>query len=61
MKNSTEEYFSLLNEIFVLLFLQGIDQMDTSIAAVAAFNPEATFPEADPFDTSFVLGPKRVN
>ena len=35
--------------------------MDTSIAAVAAFNSDVTIPEADPFDTSFVLGPKRVN
>lgn len=34
--------------------------MDTSIAAVAAFNSEVAIPENDPFDTSFVLGPKRV-
>lgn len=36
---------------------QGIDQMDTSIAEVA-FNFEKTPSEKDPFDTSFVLGPK---
>lgn len=36
---------------------QGIDQMDTSIAEVT-FNFGKTVPEKDPFDTSFVLGPK---
>lgn len=35
--------------------------MDTSIAAAAAFNSEIPMPENDPFDTSFVLGPKRVS
>lgn len=38
---------------------EGINQMDTSIAAAAAFNAEIPLPENDPFDTSFVLGPKR--
>ncbi|KAG8176656.1 hypothetical protein JTE90_029303 [Oedothorax gibbosus] len=38
---------------------EGINQMDTSIAAAAAFNAEIPLPEMDPFDTSFVLGPKR--
>ncbi|GFY59797.1 protein disabled [Trichonephila inaurata madagascariensis] len=38
---------------------EGINQMDTSIAAAAAFNTEIPLPENDPFDTSFVLGPKR--
>ncbi|XP_054706142.1 protein disabled-like [Uloborus diversus] len=38
---------------------EGINQMDSSIAAFAANGSKPMIPGNDPFDTSFVLGPKR--
>lgn len=54
---TVDDLLGLQNELTQLQ--EGIDQMDTSIAAVAAFTTEAAVIENDPFDTSFVLGPKR--
>lgn len=54
---TVDDLLGLQNELTKLQ--EGIIQMDTSIAAVAAFNSEVAIPENDPFDTSFVLGPKR--
>ncbi|CAL1298071.1 unnamed protein product [Larinioides sclopetarius] len=54
---TVDDLLGLQNEMDKLK--EGINQMDTSIAAVAAFNTEFPLPEPDPFDTSFVLGPKR--
>ncbi|GIY20990.1 protein disabled [Caerostris darwini] len=52
---TVDDLLGLQNEMDKLK--EGINQIDTSIAAAAAFNTE--IPEPDPFDTSFVLGPKR--
>ncbi|GBN36061.1 hypothetical protein AVEN_104847-1 [Araneus ventricosus] len=55
---TVDDLLGLQNEMDKLK--EGINQMDTSIAAAAAFNTEVPLPEPDPFDTSFVLGPKRI-
>ncbi|KFM82731.1 Protein disabled, partial [Stegodyphus mimosarum] len=54
---TVDDLLGLQNEMTKLQ--EGINQMDSSIAAVAAFNSDIPMPENDPFDTSFVLGPKR--
>ncbi|XP_035229885.1 protein disabled-like, partial [Stegodyphus dumicola] len=54
---TVDDLLGLQNEMTKLQ--EGINQMDSSIAAVAAFNSDISMPENDPFDTSFVLGPKR--
>lgn len=54
---TVDDMLGLENELKNLQ--EGIIQMDTSIAAITATNSEEKIPENDPFDTSFVLGPKR--
>ncbi|XP_071039927.1 disabled homolog 2 [Parasteatoda tepidariorum] len=60
----TEENYETIDDLLGLQdelnqLQKGIEQMDTSIAAATAFNSEVPILENDPFDTSFVLGPKR--